>query len=111
MVSPGSKYALCTAETAQADNCDRRDEDEGEGDVVLLLGGRRHGEYGRELLGVELTPTRDGHDAYRFTRRVLKTCTNEHADGAGGRRAVVSTGAQQDGRAVGTRDVPETERG
>ena len=30
----------------------------------------------RELLGVEITPTRDGHDAYRFIRHVLKTCTN-----------------------------------
>ena len=30
----------------------------------------------RELLGVEITPTRDGRDAYRFIQRVLKTCTN-----------------------------------
>jgi transposase-like protein len=30
----------------------------------------------RELLGVLLTPTRDGGDASRFIRRVLKTCTN-----------------------------------
>jgi transposase-like protein len=30
----------------------------------------------RELLGVEITPTRDGRDASRFIRRVLKTCTN-----------------------------------
>jgi len=30
----------------------------------------------RELLGVEITPTRDGHDASRFIRQVLKTCTN-----------------------------------
>ena len=30
----------------------------------------------RELLGVALTPTRDGRDASRFIRCVLKTCTN-----------------------------------
>ncbi|HXY87706.1 MAG TPA: IS6 family transposase [Candidatus Acidoferrales bacterium] len=30
----------------------------------------------RELLCVEITPTRGGHDASRFIRRVLKTCTN-----------------------------------
>ena len=30
----------------------------------------------RELLGVELTPTRDGRDAQRFIRRALKACTN-----------------------------------
>ena len=30
----------------------------------------------RELLCVALTPTRDGRDAQRFIRRVLKTCTN-----------------------------------
>jgi transposase-like protein len=30
----------------------------------------------RELLGLELTPTRDGRDASRFIGRVLKTCTN-----------------------------------
>ena len=29
-----------------------------------------------ELLGIALTPTRDGRDASRFIRRVLKTCTN-----------------------------------
>jgi len=29
-----------------------------------------------ELLGIALTPTRDGRDACRFIRRVLKTCTN-----------------------------------
>ena len=40
----------------------------------------------RELLGVALTPTRDGRDASRFIRCVLETCTNEHADGARGRR-------------------------
>jgi len=42
---------------------------------------------------------------------VLKTCTNEHADGARGRQAVVSRGAQQDGHALGARDFRETERG
>ena len=66
----------------------------------LWVGGGRHGEYGRELLGIALTPTRDGRDAYCFIRRVLKTCTNEHADGARGRRAVVSKGVAQTGRAV-----------
>ena len=30
----------------------------------------------RELLAVALTPTRDGSDAARFIRRVLRTCTN-----------------------------------
>ena len=30
----------------------------------------------RELLGVALTPTRDGHDASSFIQRVLQTCTN-----------------------------------
>jgi transposase-like protein len=29
-----------------------------------------------ELLGIALTPTRDGHDASRFIRRVLRACTN-----------------------------------
>jgi len=30
----------------------------------------------RELLCVALTPTRDGHDASRFIRRMLRACTN-----------------------------------
>jgi transposase-like protein len=30
----------------------------------------------REPLGIEITPTRDGRDAHRFIRHVLKTCTN-----------------------------------
>jgi transposase-like protein len=29
-----------------------------------------------ELLGIQLTPTRDGRDAYRVIRRALKACTN-----------------------------------
>jgi transposase-like protein len=29
-----------------------------------------------ELLGIQLTPTRDGRDACRFVHRVLRTCTN-----------------------------------
>jgi len=29
-----------------------------------------------ELLGIALTPTRDGHDASRSIRRMLRACTN-----------------------------------
>lgn len=28
----------------------------------------------REMLGIQLTPTRDGRDAFRFAKRVLRTC-------------------------------------
>jgi len=54
------------------------DEDQGGRTVVLPLSGCRHGERGAESLGVELTPTRDGHGAGRFIRRVLKMCQNEY---------------------------------
>ena len=76
MVPPGERAAPCPTTAVPEGDRDRRDEGEGEGDVVLLLGGRRHGEQDRERLGVEITPTRDGRDACRFIRRVLKTCTN-----------------------------------
>ena len=64
----------------------------------------------RELLGVSLTPTRDGHDASRFIQRVLQTCTNEHTDGARRWRSMVSGGVKQTGRALGESDVREAER-
>ena len=76
MVPPGERAAPCTAETAQAADRHRRDEDEGEGDVVLFFFWAAIDTENQELLGLEITPTRDGHDAYRFIRRVLKTCTN-----------------------------------
>jgi transposase-like protein len=81
--------------------------------MVLPLGGsaRSTRRTGRELLGVQLTPTRDGRDARRFIRRVLQACTNEHADGGGRWGPVAFVGAQQDGSAVGTDDVREAERG
>jgi len=73
-ISSGSEAALRSVEAAQADDSDRRDENQGRRNVVLPLGGGRHGEPG--TTGVALTPTRDGHDASRFIRRVLRTCTN-----------------------------------
>ena len=84
---------------------------EGEGDVVLLLGGHRHGEQDRELLGVEITPTRDCHDASLPFHQTCAQDVHERADGARGWRSVVSRNIKQDGRALGARDVRETERG
>jgi transposase-like protein len=55
----------------------------------------------KELLGVQLTPTRDGHDASCFMRRVLKTCTNTPMLVVDGGRAVVRVGVEQNERAVG----------
>jgi len=84
---------------------------EGEGDVVLPLGGGRYGERGSARRGVELTLTRDGRARRVSLHQTRITGVHEHADGAGGRRAVVFLGVKQDGRAVGLGDVRETERG
>ena len=102
-ISPGEGAAPCTAETAQVGDRDRRDEDEGRWrgrGTILPLGSDRHGEQGRELLCVALTPTRDGRDAYCFIRRALQA-VHEHANGARGRGPVVFVGIEQVGRAMG----------
>jgi len=51
-----------------------------------------------ELLCVEITPTRDGHDASSFIRRVLRTCTNTPT--------VLVDGGPWYPRALNTLDVP-----
>ena len=63
------------------------------------------------LLGVALTPTRDGRDASRFILRVPDV--HERADSADGQRAgcgMVSVSAQQVRRALEAGDVREVER-
>ena len=77
MVPSGERFALCT--TVVVPECiaiDRRDEGDDGGNVVLLLGGHRHGKQGAARDSADADEIWMGAMSTRFIRRVLKACSN-----------------------------------
>ena len=112
MVPPGSKAALCTAETAQVDGSDRIDETK-----IKVKGTWYYSSSERRSTrraGRRIALRRAHADTRRprcfpfHTTGV--TDVHEHTDGARRWRSMVSGGVKQTGRALGESDVREAER-